>query len=228
MELLLVLFLIALKAVAIEMVVLQFLLCGLVLTLTIGYLYYIFKQRRVYELAAKITGDNGLPLLGSLLEFLKTPFSEYLNMFAKLNNRDVGIWRIWIGPKLTLYINSPECLQVVLNSPHCLKKPGFFYDTFDYVKHGLVLANGDEWKHHRKVISSSFNLNVLQELLPIFDEKTKISLKVLEKHVNGKEFNMYDHSAACTLESLMRGLMRYDRDCQTNPHDHYILKSVDV
>jgi cytochrome P450 family 313 len=208
------------------MFLLELLLSGLLLLIGIAYSIYWSKRKRLYELAKRIPGSDGFPLLGCLPDFLKSPFNEYLNMFAKMNNENESIWKTWIGPKLSIYINSPECLQVVLNSPHCVQKPMFLYDTFEFIKEGLILKNGDEWKHHRKTLNTSFNLNVLQQLLPIFDEKSQISVKILEKYVDGEEFNIYDHAAGCTLESLMHGLLRYDQDCQSNPSEGDILKSI--
>lgn len=208
------------------MIVLQSLLCGLFMLIVIIYAIFLYNQRRLYELARKIPGLNGVPILGSLYSFLVEHYSEYLEVLLKLNNSSEKIWRIWVGPKVGLFINSPASLQIVLNSPHCMKKPSFFYDTY-YVNHGIVLANGDQWKHHRKTLSPAFSMNVIQKLLPIFDDKSQISVKVLEKQLNKGEFNIYDTAAACSLESLLRGTMNYDVDCQSNPHDDYILNIIE-
>jgi cytochrome P450 family 313 len=209
------------------MFVLQLLIYGVIILLFVGYILFLYSQRHIYKHTNRMPGTKGLPIFGHLLKFVFAPFSEYLSIVVKVNNRNEGVWKANFGSKIAIFINSPEYLHTVLNSPHCLKKPMYLYSAFDFVSQGMVLAHGDQWRHHRKVLGSSFNLPVLRQLLPIFDEKSKISAKVLEQKVGKGEFNIYDHTSACSLESLLRGLMNYDIDCQSDPHNDLILSKME-
>lgn len=53
-----------------KMIVLNALLVGVFTALLAYYLIYRWKRRRLYELAAKIPGPVGLPLIGIAFELL--------------------------------------------------------------------------------------------------------------------------------------------------------------
>lgn len=52
------------------MVVLQALLIGVVTTIIVWYLRYSWKRKHLYQLAARIPGPNGLPLIGVALSVM--------------------------------------------------------------------------------------------------------------------------------------------------------------
>lgn len=70
---------------------------------------------------------------------------ETLIQFAEA---DPNPSRRWLGATLIIFISSPEDMQIVLNSPHCLQK-AFIYDFFnpdnDY-NIGLFTARGKSYK----------------------------------------------------------------------------------
>lgn len=49
--------------------------------------------------------------------------------------------RYWLGPTLIVVVSSPEDMQTVLNSPHCLQKP-YVYDYMSSGNAGLFIADG--------------------------------------------------------------------------------------
>lgn len=51
-----------------------------------------------------------------------------------------SIFKVWMGPKLTMTIGVVEDVEIILNSPDCLEK-AFFYKFFDCNK-GLISAPG--------------------------------------------------------------------------------------
>lgn len=207
------------------MFVLQSLIFGLLVMLVAFYANFQFKRRRFNELAKKIPGRDGLPFIGLLHRFAFRSYQDYLQVLCAIPDGN-SLTKFWLGPFLAVSVNSPENLQVVLNSPKCQKKPSAFYNMWDATQ-GLVIGHGNLWKYHRKILNGSFTMSVLQGLLPMFNEKSMKSINLLNKHVNHGEFDVYENIAAFSLETLMKGNFNYDRDFQTEPHKAELLTIVE-
>lgn len=207
------------------MFVLQSLIFGLLITLVAFYANFLWKRRRFNELAQKIPGRDGLPFIGILHKFAFRNYKDYLQVVSDIPDGN-SLTKFWLGPFLAVMVNSPENLQTVLNSPKCQKKPSAFYSMWDATQ-GLVLSHGSLWKNHRKILNGSFTMNVLQRLLPMFNEKSMKSINLLSTHVNNGEFDVYENIAAFSLETLMIGNFNYDRDFQTNPTSSKLLMTVE-
>lgn len=82
---------------------------------------------------------------------------------------------LWLGPEFLVFADKPEILKVMLNSDKCLDKSRL-YDAFK-LEHSLALSAGNVWKRHRKILNPAFSVNILQQLVPTFDEKSKILVK---------------------------------------------------
>lgn len=81
-------------------------------------------------------------------EYNKNYFSNFFhqgiyNEIVKISVTHQNPSRYWVGPILFIVISSPEDMQTVLNSPHCLQKSHVydFFDTFED-NDGLFTAKG--------------------------------------------------------------------------------------
>ncbi|KAL7050157.1 hypothetical protein ACKWTF_003967 [Chironomus riparius] len=186
----------------------------LILSLIALLLFYInfrWNRRRMYELAEKIPGTNGLPIVGHMFSFIGLDLENNLNDGMKLIKKNLPISKIWAGSSLFVIVNSAEHSQTLLNSSDCLKIPFMFSRPF-LARYGLVIANGDIWQKHRKILSYSFKLNVLNSLQPLFNEKSKKCIDKLQSKVDCGYFNISKFIAALTIETTMKGNFNYDQD----------------
>lgn len=46
--------------------------------IVLWYIYFRMSRKQLYDLASKIPGSEGLPLLGNALDFMQDPHSELL------------------------------------------------------------------------------------------------------------------------------------------------------
>lgn len=208
------------------MSVLQPLVFGIFVSLVALYARFVWSRRRLYELANRIPGPQGLPLIGHGHKFVNMEFTEILPTLVEISKSLPSLKKVWIGPELLVFADTPEALRIVLNSQHCLDK-SYLYDIL-MVPKGLVVAGGQMWKDHRKILNPSFSVGVLQHLVPIFDEKTKILVNNLKVKVGDKQFDIYDYVTACSLETLLKGTMDFDRDIQSDPFDNEYLKNIEM
>ena len=71
------------------------------------------------------------------------------------------------------------------------------------MQNGLLVDSGDLWRSHRKLFNPSFSSTILQSFLPSFNNKSRILVKILAKHLNKDEFDVFHPLTGCTLEALL-------------------------
>lgn len=209
------------------MFVVNSLIVGVATFLVALFVRFRWSRRRFYQLAAKIPGPKGLPIIGSAHKFMTTDPQKMFNTINNMpNGYESSVMKIWIGPELMVFAHTPESLQIVLNSKKCLHKSKQ-YDVLLLDK-GLIVGSGQTWKNHRKILNPAFGIGILQKLIPTFDEKSKIFVKNLKCEVNKKPFDVYEYMSACSLETLLKSTMDIDRDVQSDPHNFWYLKCIEM
>lgn len=208
------------------MLVLQSLLFGFAMFLAAVYASYSWSRRRLYYLAAKLPGPRGLPFIGLTHKFLTGDFEKIFRILATVTDGYESPASFWLGPELVVFAETPEALQVVLNSQDCLDKSPL-YKTFSLEK-GLVVSGGETWKSHRKILNPSFSLGVLKQLVVTFDEKTRIMVHHMGVELDRKPFDVYGYLSACSLETLLKGTMNLDRDLQSDALENKYVHSTEM
>ncbi|XP_034234089.1 cytochrome P450 4g15-like [Thrips palmi] len=123
---------------------------------------------RMHRLAADIPGPATFPFIGNGL-YLLVPLDAMYQFVGSLCAEYGYLFRVWFGPYLTIAIMDPEDLQVVLTSPALASKPDEFYDGVNRVLgKGLITLNGGDYKRHRKAITASMHLDILQDFVAMF------------------------------------------------------------
>lgn len=92
-------------------------------------------RRKMYELADKIPGPPGLPIIGSALDCSVMDDETLLKLADDLLERYM-LGKMWIGHLLFVGVGLPEHLKTVLNSNCCLEK-SYMY-KFLIVEFGLM------------------------------------------------------------------------------------------
>lgn len=96
----------------------------------------------MYVAAAKIPGENGLPFLGVVHKILfcwnNTNVFEILHKALETYGSPT---KIWYGNMLSIYVDKPQQLQVILNSNKCIQKPYLY--KFLGVNYGLIASDGE-------------------------------------------------------------------------------------
>lgn len=63
-------------------------------------------------------------------------------------------------------------------------------------------CEADEWRFHRKSLNPSFNYNVVKSFYPIFNEKIRIMVNTLKRHVDAEPFNIQEKLQACAMDMI--------------------------
>lgn len=128
---------------------------------------------------------------------------ERFKIIAEYCLKFPDMMKLWVGPKLAIFVNSPERIQKVLMSQKCLEKWNLFYRLMER-DHGLISASVQrKWKEHRKFFNFSFNLKILESFMPTFVDYSEVLCDNLEKEVeSGKEFDFLDYAKKASFEIL--------------------------
>jgi Cytochrome P450 len=101
-------------------------------------------------------------------------------------------------------LDHPDDVQIALNSPNANSK-GFEYEFLNIYPdaQGLITANGEMWKNHRKLLNPCFIPKILDAYLPIFNDSSKVLVEKIAKMSNGnKMFDIEPLIHCCTFDQI--------------------------
>jgi cytochrome P450 family 4 len=195
-----------------------------------GMWYYYFRQgrRRLYELAEKIPGPPGIPLIGNALELMGGPNRVFENVYSKSFEYE-NIVKMWTGPRLFVFLTHPDDIELILSSHvHIDKSPEYrFFQP--WLGNGLLISTGETWRNHRKLIAPTFHLNVLKSFLDLFNKNSRSVVERLKKEV-GKQFDCHDYMSETTVEILLETAMGVNKSTQESGYDYAmaVMKMCDI
>lgn len=173
------------------------------------------EVKKFYLYRTKLRGFSKLkeyPVLGVGGRFINMNPENFFPTINQLFHETVQPFAAWIGPKLVIGISDPEDMQTVMNSEHCLNKPY----TYTYFRNttGLLTANKQIWKVHRRALSPAFSTKMLRQFIPVFDDKSKILCEQLTAEV-GNTFDIFRYLFKANTDIIMRTQFSMEWDMQT-------------
>uniref|UniRef100_A0A1B6CX22 Cytochrome P450 n=1 Tax=Clastoptera arizonana TaxID=38151 RepID=A0A1B6CX22_9HEMI len=173
----------------------------LVPALALWFTYYRMGRRRLYELADKIPGPQGYPLIGNALEFTGGAHRIFENVYTQSFQFE-NVVKMWVGPRLFVFLTDPRDVEIILSSHvHIDKSPEYrFFEP--WLGNGLLISTGEKWRAHRKLIAPTFHLNVLKSFIDLFNQNSREVVRKMLKE-SGKEFDCHDYMSECTVEILL-------------------------
>uniref|UniRef100_A0A182SZY7 Cytochrome P450 n=1 Tax=Anopheles maculatus TaxID=74869 RepID=A0A182SZY7_9DIPT len=169
--------------------------------LLLWFFYWRLSRRHMLELAEKIPGPKGLPLLGNALDLVGSSHSVFRTIIEKGKDYNEVI-KIWIGPKLIVFLVDPRDVELLLSSHVYIDKSPEYRFFKPWLGNGLLISTGHKWRQHRKLIAPTFHLNVLKSFIDLFNENSRLVVKKMLKE-NGKAFDCHDYMSECTVEILL-------------------------
>ncbi|XP_043270995.1 cytochrome P450 4g15 [Venturia canescens] len=184
----------------------------LVPALVLYFIYFRVSRRHMLELAEKIPGPEGYPVIGNALEFLGSADSIFRNIYKRSFEFDQVI-KLWIGPKLIIFLVDPRDVEVVLSSHVYLDKSTEYRFFKPWLGNGLLISTGPKWRAHRKLIAPTFHLNVLKSFIDLFNANSHAVVERMRKE-EGKPFNVHYYMSECTVQILLETAMGVSKQTQ--------------
>ncbi|CAH0628779.1 unnamed protein product [Chrysodeixis includens] len=202
----------------------------LVPALILWYAYWRMSRRHMYELAAKLHGPPGLPLLGNALEFTGGSHDIFRNIIEKSIPYDgESVVKIWIGPRLLVFLYDPRDVELILSSHVHIDKAEEYRFFEPWLGNGLLISTGQKWRSHRKLIAPTFHLNVLKSFIDLFNANSRAVVSKLKKEAG--EFDCHDYMSECTVEILLETAMGVSKSTQDQSGFEYamaVMKMCDI
>lgn len=201
----------------------------LIPTLLLWFVYYRMTRRRLYELAEKLPGPAGLPLLGNAMEFTGEPHRLFQQIYTRSFEYE-NVVKLWIGPRLIVFLTDPRDIELILSSHvHIDKAPEYRFFK-PWLGNGLLISTGEKWRAHRKLIAPTFHLHVLKSFLDLFNQNSRSVVEKMKKH-DGNIFDCHDYMSECTVEILLETAMGVSKSTQDRSGFEYamaVMKMCDI
>ncbi|GAB0086095.1 Cytochrome P450 [Sergentomyia squamirostris] len=193
-----------------------------VVVLCVIVIHHFWQKRDLYRLSWKMPGPFMIPFIGNVQTAVGISNEGLLRLVRDILKNYESPSRWWLGTTMYVLVKSPEDLQTVLNSPHCLSR-GFVYEFLrSFGGDGLVSLPAPEWKVHRKLLNPTFSLKILQTYVPIFNKEVKILVNRFNDLVGQGATDIYTYMDALTLDVVCQTTMGTEMHIQKNQNIEYL------
>ncbi|XP_012055181.1 PREDICTED: cytochrome P450 4g15 [Atta cephalotes] len=201
----------------------------LIPALILYYIYFRISRRHMIELAESLPGPEGLPLIGNALLLLGNSDTIFRTLYRKSFEYD-QIIKIWLGPKLLVFLMDPRDVEIILSSHVYIDKSAEYRFFQPWLGNGLLISTGSKWRAHRKLIAPTFHLNVLKSFIDLFNANSRAVVERMRKE-GDKEFDCHDYMSECTVEILLETAMGVSKSTQDRSGFEYamaVMKMCDI
>ncbi|XP_023950100.2 cytochrome P450 4C1 isoform X2 [Bicyclus anynana] len=163
---------------------------ALVLLLVMSLLYWSWYTRRRSDEPPVLPG--AWPLIGHAYLFIgdELNFWKQLQYITSECMNNGHAMSYYAGPYKFYVVSDPDDAYKVSNT--CFEKDQFSHEfTKELLGDGLLFSAASTWKRHRKLINPSFNQQILDGFIPIFNKQARRIISQLQVEVDKGSF---DHS----------------------------------
>ncbi|XP_077301146.1 cytochrome P450 4g1-like [Arctopsyche grandis] len=198
----------------------------LILFLLTIFLGIMWSRRKLYALSLYLPGPMAFPILGNTLDLeIFTNQKEIMNTLVKMKKKYGEIFRVWLGPELSIVLSEPEDVETVLLSKIAASK-GPKYDLLKTVAgEGLLTSSGDLWKRHRHILNPSFNKICIKSYFVIHNKHAKHMSDNMAKMCNKGLVDVAPHSLRCTADTITEAVFGDDNRFYEGTKDDVLYKT---
>ncbi|XP_063706408.1 cytochrome P450 4C1-like [Culicoides brevitarsis] len=168
------------------------------------FLPKFIKRRQFVNTVNRIPGPKSYPIIGTMWDFIGANREDIFDLKRKYSKQFDGIYRLWTVGFADIKLERPEYIEQLLKSPvNIAKSPYYEMELKKWLGNGLLTSFGQKWFSHRKLISSSLHMSVLEGFIEVFVEKSQIMVeKLAEFGDTGKVVDVFDHVLNCALDII--------------------------
>ncbi|KAF8361711.1 hypothetical protein PRIPAC_88634 [Pristionchus pacificus] len=171
------------------------------------------------SLSKRIPGDEGLPVLGHMLEVGDS--LEYVKELRRRCSKSNGLIKLWMLSDNEYTPTNGEMLKHIVDSSEEITKGANYGIIEKWLGQGVLISTGTRWHAKRKMLSPMFHFKMLESYIETMNRQAKICADLLEEKC-GHEVDMYRTVKLCALDIICETAMGKDLEAQRNPHQEYI------
>lgn len=202
---------------------------SLILLLIVLVLIVIYGEVQKWRIQRKLKGfaiPKQWPVIGVAGRFINKTNEQMIDMLNEfINEVDKTPIQTWFGPMLGVLIAEPEDMQAVFSSDDSLNKP-YIYDLMQ-CKTSLFVAERDAWKPQRRAFDAIFNFKMLQNYVPLLNDKSKILANRFQLHV-GQAGDVYRSIFIGMIDMIFWTSAGIDQNMQTTEKGPILYNTVKV
>jgi cytochrome P450 len=189
---------------------------GLLLVLT-----YWSRWRRYFQLGMKLPGPPATPVMGNCLNFTSNDLCKLFREFMEIARSYAPVARLWFGPVLVVVLTDPDCIESVVKHEKLYSRGYLLRKSMEQAfQNGLIHLDGEEWRRHRKIVSVSFHIKVLERFVENFAKNSDIlanKLKALADGITAHDIGPY--LMRCSLDIIVQTGSGLDINAQNGNDD---------
>ncbi|XP_018377499.1 PREDICTED: cytochrome P450 4C1-like [Trachymyrmex cornetzi] len=167
--------------------------------------YYV-HYGKIGRLINLIPGPLCYPIIGSVYVAIGSRETLWKRIIT-VSDKYYPIFKIWAFFVPTICIRYPDDLETILSNSKHIKK-SILYDGFKpWIGTSILISEGAKWHSQRKILTPTFNFNILQRFVEIFDKESKNMIKSLENAEGTVVKNLSPFMSEHTLNALCETAM---------------------
>jgi cytochrome P450 len=185
------------------------------------FLAYCLRWRRYFELGMKLPGPPALPFIGNYLQFTSNDLCKFLQEFVEIARLYGPISRLWFGSILVVVLTDPDSIENVVKQDKLCSRGYLLRKTMEQAfRNGLFYIDGDEWRRHRKIVSSALHTNILEKFVENFAKNSDILANKLKALADGViVHDIAPYLTRCTLRTMLQTSYRMEINAVTGNDD---------
>jgi len=180
-------------------------------------LAYRSKWRRYFQLGMKLPGPPALPIIGNGLRFTTNDLCKLFQELKEFSCSYGPIARLWFGPVLTVALADPDSIENLVKHDKLCNRGYLVRKSIEkFFRNGLWNSDGEDWRRHRKIVSSGLHINILEKSVKNFVENSDIlenKLKALGDGIIAHD--VAPHFTRCSMDTIYQTSSRISIRVQT-------------
>ncbi|XP_012351940.1 cytochrome P450 3A4 isoform X2 [Nomascus leucogenys] len=167
-----------------------------------------------------IPGPTPLPFLGNILSYRKGFWTFDMECHKKYGK----VWGFYDGRQPVLAITDPDMIKTVLvkecYSVFTNRRP---FGPVGFMKSAISIAEDEEWKRIRSLLSPTFTSGKLKEMVPIIAQYGDVLVRNLRQEAEtGKPVTLKDVFGAYSMDVITSTSFGVNIDSLNNPQDPFV------
>ncbi|KAL7646996.1 UNVERIFIED_CONTAM: hypothetical protein RMT77_002253 [Armadillidium vulgare] len=192
----------------------------MILTLTMLIIKVVKRKQRLSVLD-KIPSPKTNFFFGNIFELMGGPSEFFASLRTKFCVFPGGISHIWIMHEPFVIIYGASGVEALLNNSKNLTKGKIYTLLHSWLGQGLLTSTGSKWHARRKVLTPAFHFKILEDFIEVFNQQSQKLVNKLQKHSDGKPFNIFPYITLATLDIILESAMGRSINAQDDPESDY-------